>query len=107
GGGVGEAAVITGRAATAHESWSASLFTPVSDLFPKKDVGTIVGLGGLAGSIGGMLLPWFSAHILDRFPAAQGYAILFSICAFAYLVSFAIHHALAPRLEPLPAEALA
>jgi hypothetical protein len=54
-----------------------------------------------------MLFPWFSGHILDRFPAAEGYTILFSICAFAYLVSFAIHHALAPRLEPIPAERLA
>src|SRR5207245_1453903 len=102
-----EAVLIIGLAASAHQAWSANLFTTVSDLFPKKDVGTIVGLGGMAGSIGGMLFPWFSGHILDRFPAAQGYAILFSICAFAYLVSFAIHHALAPRLEPIPAEALA
>jgi len=102
-----EAVLILGLAASAHQAWSANLFTTVSDLFPKKDVGTIVGLGGMAGSVGGMLFPWFSGHILDRFPAAQGYAILFSICAFAYLVSFAIHHMLAPRLEPIPAEALA
>jgi ACS family hexuronate transporter-like MFS transporter len=102
-----EAVLIIGLAASAHQAWSANLFTTVSDLFPKKDVGTIVGLGGMAGSVGGMLFPWFSGHILDRFPAAQGYAILFTFCAFAYLVSFAIHHLLAPRLEPIPAEALA
>ncbi|HEV7499339.1 MAG TPA: MFS transporter, partial [Vicinamibacteria bacterium] len=102
-----EAVLILGLAASAHQAWSANLFTTVSDLFPKKDVGTVVGLGGMAGSIGGMLFPWFSGYILDHFPAADGYAMLFSICAFAYLVSFAVHHVLAPTLEPIPAEKLA
>ena len=102
-----QAVLLIGLAASAHQAWSANLFTTVSDMFPKKDVATVVGLGGMAGSVGGMLFPWFSGHILDRFAAARGYAILFSICAFAYLVSFVIHHALAPRLEPIPAAELA
>ena len=99
------AVLLIGLAGAAHQAWSANLFTTSSDLFPKKDVGTIVGLGGMAGAIGGMLFPWFSGRLLDRFTAAgdvtAGYTILFGICASVYLVSFVIHHLLAPKLEPL------
>jgi MFS transporter, ACS family, hexuronate transporter len=99
------AVLLIGFAGAAHQAWSANLFTTVSDMFPKKDVGTIVGLGGLAGSTGGMLFPWLSGRLLDQFHAAGnatgGYAILFGICAFMYLVSFGFHHLLAPRFDPL------
>jgi MFS transporter, ACS family, hexuronate transporter len=99
------AVLLIGLAGAAHQAWSANLFTTVSDLFPKKDVGTVVGLGGMAGSVGGILFPWFSGKLLDRFHATGdvtgGYAILFGICASAYVVSFVIHHLLAPRLEPI------
>ena len=99
------AVLLIGFAGAAHQAWSANLFTTVSDMFPKKDVGTIVGLGGLAGSTGGMLFPWLSGKLLDQFHAAGnatgGYAILFGICAFMYLISFGLHHLLAPRFDPL------
>jgi ACS family hexuronate transporter-like MFS transporter len=99
------AVLLIGFAGAAHQAWSANLFTTVSDMFPKKDVGTIVGLGGLAGSTGAMLFPWLSGKLLDEFHAAGnatgGYAILFGICAFMYLASFGIHHLLAPRFEPI------
>ena len=99
------AVLLIGFAGAAHQAWSANLFTTVSDMFPKKDVGTIVGLGGLAGSTGGMLFPWLSGKVLDQFHAAGdatgGYAILFGICAFMYLISFGLHHMLAPRFDPL------
>jgi ACS family hexuronate transporter-like MFS transporter len=99
------AVLLIGLAGAAHQAWSANLFTTSSDLFPKKDVGTIVGLGGMAGALGGMLFPWFSGRLLDQFTAAGnvtgGYTILFAICASAYLVAFAIQHLLAPKLEPL------
>jgi len=102
------AVLLIGFAGAAHQAWSANLFTTVSDMFPKKDVGTIVGLGGLAGSTGAMLFPWLSGKLLDRFHAAGnatgGYAILFGICAFMYLASFGLHHLLAPRFEPIAAE---
>ena len=100
------AVLLIGLAGAAHQAWSANLFTTVSDMFPKKDVATIIGLGGMTGSIGGMLFPWFSGRLLDRFgaDATGGYTILFAICAFAYLVSFAIHHVLAPKFEPIPVE---
>jgi ACS family hexuronate transporter-like MFS transporter len=98
------AVLIIGLAGAAHQAWSANLFTTASDTFPKKDVGTVVGLGGMAGSIGGMLFPWFSGKLLDQFGAGNatgGYAMLFTICASAYLLAFAIHHLLAPKLEPV------
>lgn len=100
---VGEwpAVLLIGLAGSAHQAWSANLFTTVSDMFAKKDVGTIVGIGGMAGSVGGILFPWFSGWLLDRFPASQGYGILFAICASVYLIAFAIHHLLAPSFTPL------
>jgi len=102
------AVLLIGLAASAHQAWSANLYTTVSDMFPKKDVATITGLGGMTGSAGGFLFPILTGMLLDRFKAqgdiTAGYAILFSICAFAYLVAFAIHHLLAPRFEPIPVE---
>jgi len=99
------AVLLIGLAGAAHQAWSANLFTTTSDVFQKKDVGTITGLGGMAGSIGGILFPWVTGAMLDSFTAAGnvtgGYAILFGICASLYLVAFAIHHLLVPRLEPL------
>jgi MFS transporter, ACS family, hexuronate transporter len=95
------AVLLIGLAGSAHQAWSANLFTTVSDMFAKKDVGTIVGIGGMAGSIGGILFPWFSGWLLDRLPANQGYGILFAICASAYLIAFAINHLLAPHFTPL------
>jgi ACS family hexuronate transporter-like MFS transporter len=102
------AVLLIGLAGAAHQAWSANLFTTVSDMFPKKDVATITGLGGMTGSAGGFLFPILTGKLLDHFKAAgnvtEGYAILFGICAFAYLVSFAVHHVLAPKFEPIPAE---
>ncbi len=102
------AVLLIGLAGAAHQAWSANLYTTVSDMFPKKDVATITGLGGMTGSAGGFVFPILTGALLDHFKASGnvngGYAILFSICAFAYLLSFAIHHALAPRFEPIPVE---
>lgn len=99
------AVLLIGLAASAHQAWSANLFTTVSDLFAKKDVGTIVGLGGMAGSLGGILFPWLAGRLLDHYhrlgDVTGGYTILFGVCASAYLVAFALHHLLAPRLEPI------
>ena len=87
------AVLLIGLAAASHQAWSANLFTSSSDVFAKKDVAMIVGLGGMAGALGGVLFPWFAGWLLDRFHATGnvtgGYTILFAICASAYLVSFA------------------
>jgi ACS family hexuronate transporter-like MFS transporter len=97
------AVMLIGLAGAAHQAWSANLFTTVSDMFPKRAVASIIGIGGMAGAIGGMLFPFITGRLLDAFKASgnvtAGYAVLFSICGFAYLVSFALHHLLAPKFE--------
>jgi MFS transporter, ACS family, hexuronate transporter len=99
-----EAVLIIGLAGAAHQAWSANIYTTVSDMFPKRAVASVIGIGGMAGSIGGMLFPWFAGRVLDKFQAtaggaAAGYRILFAICGSAYLVAFAIHHLLAPSFN--------
>jgi len=104
------AVLLIGLAGAAHQAWSANLFTTVSDMFPKRAVASVVGMGGMAGSFGGMLFPILTGRLLDKFQATgnvkAGYAIIFGICACAYLVSFVINHLLAPRYEPIRMENL-
>ena len=104
------AVVLIGVAGAAHQAWSANLFTTVSDMFPKRAVGSVVGLGGMAGSLGGIAFPILAGKLLDRFTAAgditAGYSILFGFCGFAYLLAFGISHLLAPRFAPVGADFL-
>ena len=99
------AVLLIGLAGAAHQAWSANLFTSASDMFPQGAVGSVVGLGGMAGSLGGILFPIYSGRLLDRFQASgnvtAGYAILFAFCGSAYLVAFVIMHLLAPKFEPV------
>jgi Sugar phosphate permease len=99
------AVLLIGLAGSAHQAWSANLFTTVSDMFPKKAVASVVGIGGMAGSAGGFIFPILTGKMLDHFGkqnnVTAGYAILFGICAFAYLVAFALNHLCAPRFEPI------
>ena len=103
---VGEwgAVLLIGLAGSAHQAWSANLYTTVSDMFPKKAVASVIGIGGMAGTTGGMLFPIFSGRLLDNFTAAgnvtAGYTVLFTICAFAYVITFVLHHFLAPKFVP-------
>ena len=96
---------LIGLAGAAHQAWSANLYTTVSDMFPKNAVASLIGIGGTAGSIGGMIFPVVAGRMLDHFKAlgnvTAGYAILFTICAFAYLLAFGLNHLLAPRFEPV------
>ena len=95
--GMWEAVLLIAFAASAHQAWSASLYATISDTFPKEAVASVSGLGGFVGSIGGMIFPVVAGRILDS--NANGYAVLFGFCAFAYVVAFAIHHILVPKLE--------
>lgn len=95
--GMWESVLLIAFAASAHQAWSASLYATVSDTFPKEAVASVSGLGGFVGSIGGMIFPIVAGRILDS--NVNGYAVLFGFCAFAYVVAFAIHHLLVPRLE--------
>jgi ACS family hexuronate transporter-like MFS transporter len=93
------AVVLIGVAGAAHQAWSANLYTTVSDMFPKRAVATLIGVGGTAGSVGGMIFPLATGLALDTF--ADGYTIIFGFCSVAYLLAFAVNHLLAPRFEPV------
>jgi MFS transporter, ACS family, aldohexuronate transporter len=99
------AVLIIGLAASAHQAWSANLFTTVSDMFPKQAVASVTGIGGLAGATGGFLFPIICGLVLDHFSKLHhetaGYALLFGFCAAAYLVAFGLNHLCAPRFEPV------
>ena len=89
--------LIIGLATAAHQGWSANLFTTVSDMFPKKAVGSVVGLGGMAGAVGGLLFSPFVGYVLEY--THNTYVLLFAICASVYLVALGAIHLLVPRLE--------
>lgn len=94
------AVFLVGLAAAAHQGWSANMFTTASDMFPKQAVGSMVGLGGMAGAVGAMLILKLTGWILGDKPDAAAFAPLFIIAASAYLISLLILHLLVPRLEP-------
>ncbi|HUR98064.1 MAG TPA: MFS transporter [Pyrinomonadaceae bacterium] len=91
------AVVLIGIAAAAHQGWSANIFTISSDMFPKQAVGSVVGIGGMMGAVGGMIIAPLVGYILQR---TGSYVPIFIIAASAYLVALLIIHLLAPRLEP-------
>lgn len=90
-------------AASAHQAWSANIFTLASDMFPKHTLSTVVGIGGMAGSVGGILFPFLIGIILDHFKMlgqlGTGYNIIFGICAVSYLLAWMIMQILSPRME--------
>lgn len=91
------AVAIVSVAAAAHQWWSSNLFTTVSDMYPRRVVGSVVGIGGFAGAMAGMLAQRATGRLLD---ATQGdYTRIFAFCGVAYLVALALIHLLVPRLE--------
>jgi MFS transporter, ACS family, aldohexuronate transporter len=91
------AVVLIGIAAAAHQGWSCNLFTTTSDMFPRQAVGSVVGIGGMAGAVGGMMIARLVGEILQR---TGSYVPIFIIAASAYLVALLVIHLLSPRLEP-------
>lgn len=91
------AVLLVGLAAAAHQGWSANLFTTASDMFPKQAVGSIVGLGGMAGALGAMLILKITGYVLTQ---TGSFTLLFIIAGSAYVIALAIIHVLVPRLEP-------
>ena len=89
-------------AASAHQGWSANLFTLTSDMFPRKAVGSVVGIGGMAGAVGGMFISMLVGAILE---ATKSYVPVFILAGFAYLVALLIIHLLSPKLEPAKLDA--
>jgi ACS family hexuronate transporter-like MFS transporter len=91
------AVVLIGLAAAAHQGWSANIFTLASDTFPRRAVGSVVGLGGMFGSLGALLLAKVTGYVLQW---TGSYLPLFIIAGSAYLTALVIIHILNPRLEP-------
>ncbi|MEZ4905903.1 MAG: MFS transporter [Spirosomataceae bacterium] len=90
-----------------HQAWATNVFTLPSDMFPKQAVSSVVGIGGMAGAVGGILFPILIGSLLDTYKAAgnlqEGYNIIFTICGLTYLVAWLIIHWLTkkPRLLTL------
>ena len=91
------AVLLIGLAAACHQGFSANLYTVTSDMFPAQAVGSVTGIGGMAGAVGGLLIAWVVGHVLQW---TGSYMIPFFIAGATYLVALAIIHVLAPRLEP-------
>jgi len=75
--------------AAAHQAWSANLFTTVSDMFPKKAIGSVTGIGGMAGGLGGVLIQRLSGILNTSYPK-DAYMIMFTVCALAYITAWTI-----------------
>jgi ACS family hexuronate transporter-like MFS transporter len=90
-------------AATAHQAWSANLFTTVSDMFPKKAIGSVIGIGTMAGGIGGVIIQKIAGHLTDAFKSTPqtAYLIMFTICASSYLIAWGVMKLLVPRHKPI------
>jgi len=110
-------AILIGLLGAGHQSWSANIFSTVGDMFPKSTIGTITGIGSMAGGVGsflinkgsGMFFTWadgqgsaFSFFGFDGKPAA--YMVVFCICAVAYLIGWCIMKALVPKYKPIVME---
>lgn len=96
------AVFIIGLAASAHQAWSANIFTTVSDMFPKRAVASVVGIGGMIGSFGGIIIARTAGLLLDHYDAIgsieTGYYIMFIICALAYLIAWSFFSLLVPKM---------
>ena len=95
------AVFLIGLAAAAHQGFSANLYTLASDMFPRRAVGSVIGIGGTAGAVGGILMQAASGRIKE---ATGSYLIMFCIAGSIYLFSVVAIHLLAPNLTPAPVE---
>jgi MFS transporter, ACS family, hexuronate transporter len=97
------AVLVIGIACAAHQAWSANIFTTVSDMFPKRAVASVTGIGGMSGAIGGILIAQAAGIILKHFSAAGkvqvGYSYLFIYCAVTYIAAWLVMHLFVPKMK--------
>ena len=97
--------IFIGIGASAHQAWSANIFTTVSDMFPKKAIGSVIGIGGMAGGIGGVIITKVGGALFDHYKKLghieTGYTIMFAFCAIAYLIAWSVMKALVPKYKPI------
>ncbi len=88
-----------------HQAWATNIFTLASDLFPRQSVSSVVGIAGMAGSVGGIFFPLLVGTLLDNYKAAGnltgGYNVLFTICGCTYLTAWLLIHSLTRRDQPV------
>ncbi|MGD1086887.1 MAG: MFS transporter, partial [Verrucomicrobiota bacterium] len=89
--------------AAAHQAWSANLFTTVSDMFPKRTVGSVTGIGAMAGGLGGVVVQQLAGGLNDAYAdkPQTAYLVMFIVCALSYLIAWGIMKALVPRHQPI------
>ena len=97
-------------AVAVHQAWATNIFTMASDLFPKEAVSSVVGIGGMAGAIGGILFPMLVGYLLDSYKQSgnivAGYNLLFTFCGFTYVLTWVIIHLLTRHRTRVPLESL-
>lgn len=97
--------ILIGIGASAHQAWSANIFTTVSDMFPRKAVASVVGIGGMAGGIGGVIITKVGGALFDHYKKLghieTGYTIMFAFCAVAYLLAWMVMKSLVPKYKPI------
>jgi ACS family hexuronate transporter-like MFS transporter len=97
--------ILIGIGASAHQAWSANIFTTVSDMFPKKAIGSVIGIGGMAGGLGGVFMSKLGGSLFDHYKALghtqTGYTIMFTICAVAYIFAWTVMKILVPKYRPI------
>lgn len=90
------AVALISLAVALHQAWATNMFTLASDMFPREAVSSVVGIGGMAGALGGILFPMLVGYLLDAYKAQNnltgGYNLLFTICGLTYLIAWAIIH---------------
>jgi ACS family hexuronate transporter-like MFS transporter len=95
--GLWTAVLLIGLAAAAHQGFSANLFTLTSDMFPNRAVGSVTGIAGTAGAIGGMLIAKIVGYVLQW---TGSYRIPLLMAGSAYLLAVTVIHLLVPKLSP-------
>ena len=97
--------ILIGVGCSAHQAWSANIYTTVSDMFPNRTVASITGIGTMAGGASGVIVSMIAGRVFDYYQSLgdinTGYTIVFSYCAVAYLVAWLVMNALVPKFRPV------
>jgi MFS transporter, ACS family, hexuronate transporter len=97
--------ILIGIGASAHQAWSANIFTTVSDMFPKRAIGSVIGIGGMAGGIGGVIITKTGGALFDHYKALghieTGYTIMFAFCGLAYIIAWLVMKSLVPKYKQI------
>lgn len=98
-----QAVALISLAAAAHQAWSANIYSIATDMFPKKAISSVIGIGGMAGSGGGIVFPMIVGAVLDHYKVlgniSDGYNIIFLLCGSAYMLAWLVIYTLVPKLQ--------